>query len=966
LQNAFAQVDPIDAYPEPDEPKYDPNEHQKRTIEQAIEFLCEMAKNAKDPAVAKKLEAACKNIQDYLDRDKIRVKQLGPGTMGENHGKEGDIWLSPTNFPFPRPGEAGIDLSNPTHIWFLMTLIDTLIHEKFHSENHNFWDSASGNIEHAFGGNHDAENEAWAHSLILLDEIIQQKWAECMEKIEEDAEREEIESCLKSVEQMISYKILIIGDYNLNKYGPPIGQDVIDALKRVLEETKKLISLVEVDEEEEPEEEEQEVKIIMKNSANKLNISLGQVEEELFSIFDQKISNSRKNLPVNSQKQATRIAEIVSTITDTSLSSPTKIRLELTLDKSPLSIDKAIFLIESSSGGKISVKRFDDSSDYDYTLSISQGSIVQIYSTSSPLTRAKLLYDNDVFTIQGIGTPVTSPKIPAWIKKNADWWAQGLITDRDFAAGLGYMVKEGIIKVDNVEFDSEGSVAVSDDIQIPKWIHNNAKWWVDGAITDDDFKSGIQYMVKEKVIDFEAKKETASIVPEAVRERDVLPEHTAETVGEFTVTLSEQDLEKTVTATSKIVVANEVIHGLLLESNNYEIKMLDDMVDEAWNTFGSTKDKNDMNRAVALENSFSEGNKVGAILLTELKQANRNSEEFFDSIQKAGFDKFELKSNASTETCSLDDVSKIRNEKDFDDAKKMIKDCQKVIKIANQEISIMLPTNLSLRLNAGDGADITVTTRVLSDETSISKSLKITIPADATIGDYTIPPRVVGSDDPVITPPDLYTVQDDEGNLVGTISWTETNYDPSAANGPWIVVALTDPDGVVLDLLDVRDDEGNLVGTLKILSEYDPRAKGGWEKLYIMDKENNLDIFGTLLVTSSTLTGTDDTTTPITVSVTPTSVNQGHTVGSTSCPQSLGYVTLNSNQAGTWSVTSKPSWIDVTISSNNQASISFNCNIDNLSTHTESGSISFSLNDSSNTSIGSVSVSVIMGITGQF
>jgi len=38
-------------------------------------------------------------------------------------------------------------------------------------------------------------------------------------------------------------------------------------------------------------------------------------------------------------------------------------------------------------------------------------------------------------------------EIPSWIKNNADWWAQGLISDDDFVKGIQYLVEQGIIKV---------------------------------------------------------------------------------------------------------------------------------------------------------------------------------------------------------------------------------------------------------------------------------------------------------------------------------------------------------------------------------------------------------------------------------------------------------------------------------------------------------------------------------------
>jgi len=40
-----------------------------------------------------------------------------------------------------------------------------------------------------------------------------------------------------------------------------------------------------------------------------------------------------------------------------------------------------------------------------------------------------------------------SQEIPSWIKNNADWWAQGLISDDEFVKGIQYLVEQGIIQV---------------------------------------------------------------------------------------------------------------------------------------------------------------------------------------------------------------------------------------------------------------------------------------------------------------------------------------------------------------------------------------------------------------------------------------------------------------------------------------------------------------------------------------
>ena len=37
--------------------------------------------------------------------------------------------------------------------------------------------------------------------------------------------------------------------------------------------------------------------------------------------------------------------------------------------------------------------------------------------------------------------------VPDWIKTNAGWWADGLISEDDFLNGMKYLVEKGIIKV---------------------------------------------------------------------------------------------------------------------------------------------------------------------------------------------------------------------------------------------------------------------------------------------------------------------------------------------------------------------------------------------------------------------------------------------------------------------------------------------------------------------------------------
>jgi hypothetical protein len=84
----------------------------------------------------------------------------------------------------------------------------------------------------------------------------------------------------------------------------------------------------------------------------------------------------------------------------------------------------------------------------------------------------------------------TSKIIPAWVKNNAGWWADGKINDNSFIQGIGFLVSDGIISIP--------PTTVSDNTSkiIPAWVKNNAGWWADGMISDDEFVNGVQHLIK--------------------------------------------------------------------------------------------------------------------------------------------------------------------------------------------------------------------------------------------------------------------------------------------------------------------------------------------------------------------------------------------------------------------------------------------------------------------------------------
>ena len=86
--------------------------------------------------------------------------------------------------------------------------------------------------------------------------------------------------------------------------------------------------------------------------------------------------------------------------------------------------------------------------------------------------------------------------IPDWIKNNAGWWAEGLIDDDSFVKGIQFLINAGIMDIPDLPQQS----STVGEKALPNWIRQNAGWWADGMIADEDFIAGIKYLVENGII----------------------------------------------------------------------------------------------------------------------------------------------------------------------------------------------------------------------------------------------------------------------------------------------------------------------------------------------------------------------------------------------------------------------------------------------------------------------------------
>ena len=99
-----------------------------------------------------------------------------------------------------------------------------------------------------------------------------------------------------------------------------------------------------------------------------------------------------------------------------------------------------------------------------------------------------------ILLIGSITSFASAEEVPAWVKNNAGWWADGTISESEFVQGIQFLIKDGIIVVPPTTVSAEKSQGV------PDWVKSNAGWWADGTISDGEFVNGVQHLIKTGVI----------------------------------------------------------------------------------------------------------------------------------------------------------------------------------------------------------------------------------------------------------------------------------------------------------------------------------------------------------------------------------------------------------------------------------------------------------------------------------
>jgi hypothetical protein len=85
--------------------------------------------------------------------------------------------------------------------------------------------------------------------------------------------------------------------------------------------------------------------------------------------------------------------------------------------------------------------------------------------------------------------------IPFWVRDFSKYWYNDEISDKEFAKGIEFLIKEKIIVV-----SQSASQDTVNEIKIPNWIKTSTGWWLEEKISDMEFAKSIEYLIKVGII----------------------------------------------------------------------------------------------------------------------------------------------------------------------------------------------------------------------------------------------------------------------------------------------------------------------------------------------------------------------------------------------------------------------------------------------------------------------------------
>ena len=98
-------------------------------------------------------------------------------------------------------------------------------------------------------------------------------------------------------------------------------------------------------------------------------------------------------------------------------------------------------------------------------------------------------------------TKTMPDNIPEWIKQRTKAWVNDSSSDVGFAQGLTGMINENILHIPDNRITAKNMSEIV--FEVPQWVKNNARWWTEDLISDIEFVNAIQFLLDNDHIKLE-------------------------------------------------------------------------------------------------------------------------------------------------------------------------------------------------------------------------------------------------------------------------------------------------------------------------------------------------------------------------------------------------------------------------------------------------------------------------------
>lgn len=239
-----------------------------------------------------------------------------------------------------------------------------------------------------------------------------------------------------------------------------------------------------------------------------------------------------------------------------------------------------------------------------------------VENTNNPVLSNCPLHKTQTGTSNGTGTSIgktSSIFLPGWFKNNAKWFYDGLITEQDLVLAIENLIEQNVITIKQ----STQPIGQSGD-KIPSYIKEVFGFWAEGKVSDQEIADSLQYMVdhgiikSKKISQMQNQNEIEITDPEMLK--DIYLASFWQNYGSY----------------------------ILLEIKNYEQDTLDDLSDEAWSEYSKNKDVDHMQLAQDVDGAKNTAKSQTSIALDIIKTTKQSEETIREDAIKAGISQKDL------------------------------------------------------------------------------------------------------------------------------------------------------------------------------------------------------------------------------------------------------------------------------------------------------------------------------------